>query len=654
MSFFQSGPYQSQVLRSFVRQTRRWIDQGAVALRRLKIAASWSAQILLYPVYAVFQMARLAGAAVQSVAESGLPSWRVRLHPPQQDSSTPPATPFTADRAIQQALLTVQQLLLPTRLPAYLPEQGPCDRGPVSLALASTGELVVGQSDDRDLNGSAATGVALKTASPLPGRSRSSAPAAFIRGIASDLETRAIVLVTNHNQALNLLTAEQQQILQQRITWETTHYERYLSFRQTTRQWLSRFTSSPEEDASPQPRGILQRLADWGQSDRVQQAGASVWQFLQTSWLRLRSLKSAQPPSQPILPAAEVPIQQALLMVQQLSLLGELPPLVTSLAAGVTPDEIKRLMGVTGDVTVWAEQFSQVAPVEPGESSLQSSPSSAILIRGIASDLATQAIVLVTIHNQILDLLTPEQQQILRRRIIWDVASYRRHLNLQRLMPRVFARLRLPRQPNHLLPPVRAFHRLMAWMQTGPVAIAVNLFQEASLPSLELESMAVPALPPERKASLPRPIHGPTSGFMNRLAYPIALLSRATALLALPFQPTQPIHSTEASLDGSAAAALSMTACSTLVLDSTAGTAAVAASSIAGRSLLAQPANGSVVNSAGEWEVDSRSPDFIEAEARLLGYEQSLLERVLRWLDRVLLWIEAAIVAIWRQLRGYF
>lgn len=645
MSFFQSGPYQSRILGSIVRQTRRWIDQGAIALRRLKIAASWSAQILLYPVYAVFQVARLASATVQSVAETGLPLLRSRVRQPlDKQEPLPNSNSFTADRAIQQALLTVQQLLLPIRLPVCLPQQATSDSGSVSLTLSAADELTVGLSEDVVPAPSTPTA----HLSSVSRRGSDATSPAFIRGIASDVETRAIVLVTNYNQVLNLLTAEQQQILQRRIDWETTHYQRYLRLRQTTRYWLSRFAPA-KQDRSLRPGRVLQQLAAWVQSDGVQQAGVSVWQFLESGWSRLQfplwgSAKLPWKATQPALPASstvDVPIQQALLTVQRLALLGELPALVTCFESGMSLDQATQL-ATSGNFSLSAvEQSFEVAAVE-SEDAMQPAARSPILIRGIASDVTTRAIVLVTSHNQILDLLTPEQQHTLRQRIAWDVACYGRYLNVRRMTQRVFSRLRLPSQPNHLLPPVRAFRGLMAWMQTSPVAIAINLFREASLPLTTPESIKVPPMLPQGNGVKPlRPIVG---GF----ARPVALLSRVAAFVALPFQPTQ------APLDVSGGGALTLTASSSiLVADSTSGTPVEARLPLRATAKLPPMTqlSSSEPSPAARSAIESQSSDYIEAEASLLGYEQSLLERVLRWLDRILLWIESAIVAIWRQLR---
>ncbi|WP_416666251.1 hypothetical protein [Egbenema bharatensis] len=127
----------------------------------------------------------------------------------------------------------------------------------------------------------------------------------------------------------------------------------------------------------------------------------------------------------------------------------------------------------------------------PPPSSL--SPQSSVLspIQSIASLLDTRSLVLVSTDNQLLDILTPDQQTQLYRRMIWELADYyhqQKALGLQQPValksPVVNNFLPLPAdRPNALLP-IRVFHGLMAWMQTSPVAIAANLFQESQLVSL--------------------------------------------------------------------------------------------------------------------------------------------------------------------------
>ncbi len=99
-------------------------------------------------------------------------------------------------------------------------------------------------------------------------------------------------------------------------------------------------------------------------------------------------------------------------------------------------------------------------------------------IQGVASLTDTRHLVLILEGNVILDILTIEQQRQIDQRMIWQLARYWRRRRRFRLNQ---APLSLPDDRPTLLPPVRVFRQLMAWIQTSPVAIAANLFQETKL-----------------------------------------------------------------------------------------------------------------------------------------------------------------------------
>ncbi|MBW4489598.1 MAG: hypothetical protein KME12_17585 [Trichocoleus desertorum ATA4-8-CV12] len=103
---------------------------------------------------------------------------------------------------------------------------------------------------------------------------------------------------------------------------------------------------------------------------------------------------------------------------------------------------------------------------------------SAIAIQGVATALETRTLVLVTVQNQILAILAPAQQQQLYQRIVWEVSHYQRYLHIL-ARQRSQAPLQLPSDTPNLLPPIRFVRQIMAWVQTGPVAIALNWFQES-------------------------------------------------------------------------------------------------------------------------------------------------------------------------------
>ncbi|MBD2110612.1 MULTISPECIES: hypothetical protein [Cyanophyceae] len=162
--------------------------------------------------------------------------------------------------------------------------------------------------------------------------------------------------------------------------------------------------------------------------------------------------------------AADTPIRALLSVIQ--------PPVVHSQM--VRPGGLQ-LVNVHGP---WLKQSKAGAVLTPGQWHLVplNQP-----IRGIASDLATQQLVLVTVDNGIFADLTDDQQQRLQQALVLMLAEYarvqRRHsLNSRLQQPG----LPLPQTNPAVLPPMRWLPAALRWLQTSPLAAATNLFGEAS------------------------------------------------------------------------------------------------------------------------------------------------------------------------------
>lgn len=104
-------------------------------------------------------------------------------------------------------------------------------------------------------------------------------------------------------------------------------------------------------------------------------------------------------------------------------------------------------------------------------------------ILGIATAIASRTLVLVAPENQTLDILTGRQQTEIQAEILSQVAAYWQQRQLQAQSPEQFTTdLQLVANQANLLPFLRQFVRVMAWVQTSPLAVKVNLFGEAKLP----------------------------------------------------------------------------------------------------------------------------------------------------------------------------
>jgi hypothetical protein len=550
MSLFQSGPYRSKILSSVVRQSQRWADKLGVGVRSLKITLSWTTQILLYPVYAAVQTVRLAGAKIQQRVE-------LEAMPPESASSpvSSPSVALTADTAIEQVLLMIQALPLPVKLPIAFPLR--------SSKLVGTG---------------GEPGAELGLASPdaLTGN-----PAVFVRGLATVLETRSLVLVTNQNHILDVLTPQQQTYLRQRIICEVADYRRFVRAQGATQRLFSRWHL-------PNPEPLLQP---------VRQA----WRSLQ-GWLQ----------SAPVAWLPETPLQHTLAIVQQLPLREELPVWLPQLGGLVMSGDPACAVIPSAPSAIQASHTQVLSqPLSgAGELTAQNSADPAhlppVYIRAVATVLETRSLVLVTNQNVILDVLTLQQQEQIRRKITWEVALYQRYHQIQRTTQRALARLHPATKTSPVLPPVRVFQRLMSWVQTSPVAIAANLFQEARLAE-GTDSPPPPTLPPAYRFRQPRSIQ--MQQFQRydsgSLFYPDAEQGDAAPD---PETALSPQHSSQ-----------------------------IARSFQASSHLESTPA--------------SDYPDYIDTQATPVGYIQPWWEKCLRWLDQTLFWLEQTIVNLVKAIR---
>ncbi|MEQ9371038.1 MAG: hypothetical protein RIG63_18720 [Coleofasciculus chthonoplastes F3-SA18-01] len=236
-------------------------------------------------------------------------------------------------------------------------------------------------------------------------------------------------------------------------------------------------------------------------------AGRQLSAEAKTGWTRLKALTQSQPPEQP--PAVDTPIQRVLKEVETLQFTSctILNRAVKTAATQTKPafagSQILVPLVREGGLGLSSCEFDspRFIGIEPNKitdtPNLDISSSSRVEIQGVATLLPTRTLVLVSITNEILDILTPEQQQKLAARISWELATLYRQWRLVDNLKTS----RVQRQLSHLAKPslflpLRLFWQLMAWVQTSPVAIAINLFGESTL-SDDQELMPAIASPTE-------------------------------------------------------------------------------------------------------------------------------------------------------------
>jgi hypothetical protein len=209
--------------------------------------------------------------------------------------------------------------------------------------------------------------------------------------------------------------------------------------------------------------------AVWGLQVAVYPLYVAV-QGLRTGYRQLRATHPWQPlwakisgKHIPELVEADTPIRALLSIIQ--------PPVVQTLE--------KQPMGLSlvNRYGQWLRQSRAGAVLTAGQWHLIRLQAS---IRGIASDLTTRQVVLVTVDNDIFAGLTDDQQQRLQQAMVLMLAEYsrlrRRHV-LDHTLQQPW--LPLPTVNPAALPPLRWLPVALRWLQTSPLAAATSLFGEA-------------------------------------------------------------------------------------------------------------------------------------------------------------------------------
>lgn len=229
-----------------------------------------------------------------------------------------------------------------------------------------------------------------------------------------------------------------------------------------------------------------------------------------------RLLKAVMDPSQDSLASdAEGPIRNVLAAIQIDTLDPELSKEETEDEFATEPQfsiQIEGLSHRRPTIRVryqkWIQRWAERNPLHNQATrwlGITSEPE--VKIQGIACDLQSTHLSLVTPDNEAIDVLTSAQQRELHKLMVWELANYQRQQRLNRDFNRLtktnFRQLPMPKTRSQMLPPVRAFRKAMGWMQTGPMAAKVNLFQEAlALPGDEVSYPLRLALPQGLAATL--------------------------------------------------------------------------------------------------------------------------------------------------------
>ena len=274
---------------------------------------------------------------------------------------------------------------------------------------------------------------------------------------------------------------------------------------------------------------------------------------------------------------------------------------------------------------------STLALRSPDISTLQSLPHT---IHGIACQLDDQALVLVGEQNRIWHGLTSDQQAQLRQQISWLLADY--FYRKRQAENRLRSRLGILPPPAPLakaLPPINGLRQAIAWMQTGPVAIAANLFCEADL-SESLRSSQPGAISQSWSVRL-----SPTAMLLN--TRPTSTNSPKIAAAQLETGSVHSVSRLEKYEDQSAIA--SRTASTQLTQTDQAIASLPLSISKADTAISKIDTAIPEIDTESRLQQTTAADDYIDAKVTSARYVEHPLETLLRWIDKLLSVLEDAI-----------
>lgn len=245
MSSGSSGRYQSRLFNFVHQQSRRVTQQWEHTFRHLQVATKWGVEALLYPVYLLFQSSESSRKTLQTKE----PQTRLKLQP--NDTDFQPEIP-NVDSPIQHVLEAVNYLS--SNEAASTPAKTVESFKP----LAFLGVLRLKFADNKSTNNANFTQLSdiaenqSGSLNPLHLENALNQHLPVVRGIATNLMDRSLVLVTADNEILDILTPQQQAKLEDRIINEVANY---------WKSWRL-IIAKKETELLPQINHLLAKLTD--------------------------------------------------------------------------------------------------------------------------------------------------------------------------------------------------------------------------------------------------------------------------------------------------------------------------------------------------------------------------------------------------------
>ncbi len=367
--------------------------------------------------------------------------------------------------------------------------------------------------------------------------------------------------------------------------------------------------------------------------------------------LGLEAPVASDQPIQNILAALDVHRLSALAPIEQAPQSLELSVSAEQFQLSIRPAATRKLSFAEKCGKLWqkwrgASQPTQDSAIAPLSSDLVRSPT--LTIQGVASSLCHRRLVLVTSGNQVLDILTLEQQHLLHQRIIFKIAVA---LSEQRRLGAALVSLPSQTSPIALLKGV--------WKQIQQSARAVFLLPAAVIARLPgSANSSSPALIPHslmvQIAPRLKSLRGAIVVAISAIAlapFTLALPARAATAPALP-QPlpaapfaaewiVDPARTRKQWLKGIGLFGQSKPIQGKIRLVPDKAPAA----------LSSEPFQAAIADWAYRFSQTAPSTGSppIDVDAAFMGYHLHPLERLLVVLDQIMVWLETQILWLWQQ-----
>ncbi|MBD2197767.1 MULTISPECIES: hypothetical protein [Calothrix] len=214
MSFGSSGRYQSRIFNFVHQQSRRLTEQLEHTIRYVQVATKWGVEAILYPVYMWLHSSQSSERTLDGQPTQAKPQLEPQVDKPIVNVlETVKNLPFTDDTATPSN----DRLSLPNSLDflKFLKEK-------ISPQQSTTeSSLVLSTTPPKNQ---------VQSLNPAP-------MYLMVRGIATDIEKRNLLLITADNEILDILTPQQQAKLEAKIISEIGNYrnsEKLLASKQET------------------------------------------------------------------------------------------------------------------------------------------------------------------------------------------------------------------------------------------------------------------------------------------------------------------------------------------------------------------------------------------------------------------------------------